>query len=86
MGSGPGGGVQGRGSKVIALAPAGQGANTGVKALRTSSNIHLLILTGMRSGTPSDTRGVDCNQAAADCHGKGARVDRCPSSVTQGDS
>jgi len=31
----------GRESKVIALAPVGWGANTGVNALRTSSNTHL---------------------------------------------
>lgn len=34
-------------SNVIALAPLGQGANTGVNALRISSNTHLLILRGM---------------------------------------
>lgn len=51
---GVGGGVQG-GSGVIALAPVGQGANTGVNELRISSNTHLLILIGMPGpGMPLD--------------------------------
>lgn len=81
----------GRESKVIALAPVGQGANTGVNALRISSNTHLLILRGMLRGMPFDTLCVDCIQGIADsillpCHGKGPCVDRCPSFIKQGDS
>lgn len=41
-----GGGV----SRVIAPAPVGQGANTGVNELRISSNRHLLILIGTLAG------------------------------------
>lgn len=43
------------GSGVIALAPVGQAANTGVNELRISSNTHLLILIGMAGpGMPLD--------------------------------
>ncbi len=81
----------GRESRVIALAPVGWGANTGVNALRISSNTHLLILIGMWRGMPFDTLYVDCIQGTADsillsCHVKGAHVDHCPSFIKQGDS
>lgn len=81
----------GRESKVIALAPVGQGANTGVNALRISSNTHLLILRGMWQRMPFDMFHVDCIQDTADsillsCDGKGPYVDRCPSFIKQDDS
>lgn len=82
----------GRESKVIALAPVGQGANTGVNGLRISTNTHLLILRGMWRGMPFDMFYVDGIQGIADsillpcCHVKGAYVDRCPSFIKQGDS
>lgn len=67
----------GRESKVIASAPVGQDANTGVNALRISSNKHLLILRGMLWGMLFDMFHVDCIQGIADsilvpCHGKGS--------------
>lgn len=69
-------GGSGRQSKVIAVAPVGQDANTGVNALRTSSNKHLLILRGMLWGMLFDMFHVDCIQGIAvsilvPCHGKG---------------
>lgn len=81
----------GRESRVIALAPLGQGANTGVNELRISSNTHLLILIGLWQGMPFDMFYVDCIQGIADsillsCHGKGHCVDHCPPFIKQGDS
>lgn len=60
-------GCSGRESKVIALTPHQVGAQTqGVNGLRTSSNTHLLILRGMRSGMPFDMFYVHCFQGLAD--------------------